>query len=404
MPKYEYQAKNELGQVVSGSLRAADERQLYSILRNTQLYLISSKAAKRAAAPKKVDRRIKRRDLINFSIQLSNILSAGVPLNLGLGDIAKVAGQDWLKTLMLDLKRSIEMEGLSMSDAMARHPKVFSPVYVSMIRAGEKTGNVDKCLDDLAEFLEWQDKLINDTRQATVYPAIILSAVSILCIVLLTVIFPKFLAVMVQLNMNELPLPTRILLGLSNFAKASGIYALVLLISSAIGLRIMISYPAGRLMWDRFKLSLPVLGDLIQKVALSRFANYFAMLARAGVDVMSTLRIIQEIVGNTVISGEIHRARERVLTGATLSESLALSAYFPPLVIRMVHLGETTGEIDQSLERVKTYYDREVSMGVSRLFALIEPTLLIAMACVILFVALALYLPMWDILGSINTR
>lgn len=402
MPEFEYIARNQKGERVTGTAVAADPDHLYSLLRSSQLYLLSSKTVERTR--RVPPRRLKRADLINFTIQLSNILAAGVPINQGLSDIASVAQEDWFKALVLDLQHGIEREGLSLSEAMARHPKIFSRVYVSVVRAGEFTGNVEQCLDDLARFIEWQDKLVKDIRQATIYPILVLSVIAVLSVILLTFVFPRFMAVMVQLNATELPLPTRVVMTASEFLKSAGGYLAVLLLAAVVAVRVAIRFPKGRLLWDRFKLSLPVVGELVRKVALTRFANYFAMLSKAGVDVITTISIVQEVMGNAVLAQVVREARGRVLEGASLSESLAESGEFPPLVIRMVHLGETTGEIDRALERVKEFYDREVSRTVGRIFAFMEPALLVVVASVVLFIALALYLPMWNILDQIGTR
>lgn len=402
MPDYQYVAKNTVGERVTGAIAAADEEQLYSILRNTNLYLISSKPVEEKTQ-KILRKGISRRELISFTTHLSTLLGAGVPINQGLQDIAALSEREWFQALVLELQRSIEMDGLSLSEAMARHPNIFSELYVNIVKAGETTGNVDQCLNDLVDFLEWQEKLAKDIRQATMYPAVILSAVLGLILVLLMFVFPKFLSVLTQMGASvQLPPLTRGIMAVSDFVKTRGLYVLGVLGLAVVAFRIAIRYPGGRLFWDRFKLSLPVIGDLIRKVALSRFSNYFGILIKAGVDVIQTMSIVENVVGNTVLARVIRDSRHRVMMGATISASLASSGEFPPLVVRMIHLGEGTGGIDTALKRVKDYYDREVSLGVARVFALLEPALFIILAVVVLGVALAMYLPLWDIIGKVG--
>ncbi len=401
MPRFKYQARNRVGEKVGGVMLANDEEQLAITLREMDLYLVSAEPD-RVSTPIYITRPVNRRELINFTTHLATAIKAGIPILQALEDLeiqtTNRAMKGAIQVIMQDLRG-----GASLSAAQSRHPHIFNEVFTSVTRAGEASGSLDKVLEHLIQFLEWQDALASEIKKATIYPAIVLAAVTILMGVLVGFVFPRMLPMIQNLNI-PLPIVTRVLIATGEFVRAYWYLLLLGLVGLFILFQIFKSSEAGRFMVDAMKLRIPVIGNLIEMVCLSRFAHHVGTLMGTGIDITQTLAITERVVGNALIAQGVREAREKVNQGVSFWRALQETGVFPPLVIRMVFVGESSGTIDTSLERVTEYFDREIPTTVKRLFAIMEPLIVVVLATIVLGVALSIFIPLYSVLGRIGGR
>jgi type II secretory pathway component PulF len=340
--------------------------------------------------------------VIFFTTQLSTVISAGVNLVDGLRDIEAQAVKAPLKTIIADIRRGVE-RGMSLSSAMERHPSAFDELYVGIVRAGEASGRVDRSLDDLVKQLEWQEALGARVREAATYPIIIVGLLTVLLTVLVGFTIPRFTQVYQRVNANlTLPLPTRVVQGVATFVAANGLVILAALVVLYLLYRLRVQEPGGLVWRDRWLLRVPVVGDVSRKLALSRFAHFFSSLYESGVEVASSLALLERVIGNAYIAQRFRGAVSRVLAGDSLSRALAAVGEFSPLVIQMVALGEKTGQMSKSLQQVRQYYDREVDQSVNRAMTVFGPIALVALASVFVLIAVAFYLPIFNLARALN--
>ncbi len=397
MPAFSYKARNYAGESIEGVMNARTLEELEQQLLNMDLVLINASQLKES---KKTSRgKIKRRELILFSIHIATSLEAGVPIIVALSDFAESTDNPTFKNILAGIIRQIE-SGSSFSDALETYPNAFPEIYVSIIRAGEATGNLDSVLRELIRFLEWQEELIAQIKQASIYPTFVFLMIGVVIFIMMTFTVPKFIPILTSFNV-ELPTPTRILIAVAHFFENFW----WVIIGSFIGFFIVYKFTyqteKGRLFWDKIKLHLPIFGKLNRKLALSRFAHYTALLYSAGIGIPQTLSIVERVVGNSVIAKEIVKAREGIMTGNSIFESLRQSPYFPSLVLRMIQVGEETGSLDSTLKKVSEYYDKEVPQAIKKMFAVLEPTLIVVMGGIVLFIALSIFLPIYKLTSGI---
>lgn len=404
MPEFAYVAVGPDGQRLKGTAIAASEDALAAQLRKQDQYLVEAGPADDRidlAAIRVLDR-VHRRDVIFFTGQLSAVISAGVNLVEGLRDIETQTVKVPLKAIIVDIRRGVE-RGMSLSSAMERHPAAFGELYVNIVRAGEATGRVDRALDDLVHQLEWQEAIGIRVREAATYPLIIVGLLTVLLTVLVGFTIPRFTQVYQRVNANlTLPLPTRVVQAVATFIAANGLVILAALVVLYLLYRLRVQEPRGMVWRDRWLLRLPVVGDVARKLALSRFAHFFGSLHESGVDVAPSLALIERVIGNAFIAERFRAAVSRVLAGDPLSRALAAAGEFSPLVIQMVALGEKTGQMSKSLQQVRQYYDREVDRSVNRAITLFGPIALIALASVFALIAVAFYLPIFNLARAMN--
>jgi type II secretory pathway component PulF len=341
--------------------------------------------------------RVKPQDLIIFSRQFATLMSAGIPFIQSLSTMEKQSENPRLKKAISDIRKNVEA-GSSFSEALAKHPAIFSKLYVSMIQAGETAGILDAILDRLALLAEQEAATRARVKAAVRYPLIVIVAISAAFAFLVTFVIPKFMAIFAQFK-TQLPLPTRILIGI-NYAVQNYWYLIILGLGLLVGgTTWYVRTPNGRWQWDGFKLKLPVFGPLFQKVALSRFARIFGALQKSGISMMLTLDIAAETAGNVVIARAVQAMRESLREGKTLHEPMEASGLFPPLVVQMMTVGEETGDIDVMLSKVADYYDMDVEYLLRNLSTMIEPILLLFIGGMVLLLALGIFLPMWNLMS-----
>jgi len=400
MPRYEYNAIDDYGRKARGILLASDEGGLREALASMGLHLLSGKERSGARSVPFLRRGIRRNDVIQFSFHLRTLLAAGISIVVALGDLSEQTDAPAFQEVIRDVRRNVQA-GASFSDSLALHPEVFPESYVSIVRAGETTGNLEGVLADLAKFLTWQEELSKTIKQATYYPITVLSAVGGLIFLLFTFVFPRFIKVF-QAAAVELPLPTRIVIAVSVFFRDRGVFLLAGIALIFLALHFYKKTEKGRLRVDGWKLRIPLVGGMIRAIEISRFSHYLALLFRAGVETIHSLTVVEQVLGNKVLAAVVRSAREQLTSGGVLSTALAGSGQFPPLVVRMVAAGEATGKLDETLENVAAFYDREVPLVVRKTFAVLEPLIIVVLSVVVLGAALSFFLALYKMVGAMG--
>lgn len=399
MPTYTYKVRNKQGKAISGDMDGANEKEITTNLRNMGYtpVNIGVKKDKRDILNMQLFARAKFEDVVLFNRQMFTLLKAGLPLLSGLEAVGEQTNSTVLKAAISTMKIDVE-GGLSFSEALAKHPKIFSSVYISMVKAGESSGLLDDIMERLAGMGEYEIEAMSKIKSAVRYPIIAAIFLISAFIGLVVGIVPSFEKIFNQFNV-ELPLPTRLLIGAKvvicdywHIAIAVAIGAIVLFIR-------FINTPFGRDKWDLFKLKVPVFGPLFLKMSMSRFAKTTAVLISTGVPMLQTLDLVADTVENSIIAKGVRNIKEGVNAGKGLAEPMKISRLFTPMVIQMVAIGEETGKLDELLVKVSEHYDQQTDYTIKNLTALIEPLLIFALGMVVLFVALGMFLPLWNLIS-----
>lgn len=401
MPGYKYKGRDATGRLVEGVLEAADENALTSKLSEMDVVLVKASPYKIKEGKTTISfGKLKRREIILFTNHLATSIEAGIPVVQAISDFARETSNDRFKKIIEDVERQV-LAGTSLSEALSLHPEAFSDLYVSIVSTGEATGKLEIVLQDLVRFLEWQEELTAQVRQASIYPAFLISMIIGVITIMMTVTFPKFIPIFKSFQV-KLPAPTVILIGISEFFQSFW-WLLLLLIIGFIGLyKFTYRNPEGKLFWDGVKLKIPLFGKLSHKLVLSQFSHYFSILYSSGIGIIESFHIIQRVVGNEVVRRAISRCAYSVEKGSTIFDALKTEQTFPPLVLRMLQVGESTGSLDTSLQKVSQYYDKEVPASIKKMFAVFEPALIILMGGVVLFIALAIFLPIYRLTSTMG--
>lgn len=344
--------------------------------------------------------KVSERDIILFSRQLATLFGAGVPLTRALFTLERQIQSKEFVDIVRRIREDVE-GGSSFSGAIAKHPKVFGELYANMIEAGEAGGILDNVLDKLALMFEKNAENRAKVKAATLYPKIVLGAIVIAIVILMNFVIPKF-AKLYESFKVDLPLPTRILIKASNAFTSYWYLAIVIVAAAVLGWRAYIATKNGRRNWDAVRLKVPIFGPLLLKAILSRFSRVLGALYKSGLPILQSLDIVSRAVENTVMALEIKKIEDEVRAGKGLAEPMTKAAHFPPMVVQMVTVGEDTGNLDQMLDKVAEYYDSEVDNTIRNLTTTLEPILLAFIFAIVLFIALAIFLPMWDILKIVR--
>ena len=411
MPTFKYSAKSTEGKTVTGTLVAESAAGVVSELRRRNLVVFDLKSAgKRAGSSnsaggigsmlgkdleKAKPGKAKSEELVVFTRQLSTMICAGITLLDALEIISEqienLGFKKTVKVIAADIRG-----GSDFSKALSNHPKTFKPIYVSMVKAGEISGQLDEILIRLAEYLESSERLKREIKSAMTYPVVSLVMVLAITMFLMIGIVPQFKPIFEQLDI-ELPAMTQGVMAASDWLVVNWLIAAGILAVAGFALAAFRRSPTGGLAFDWFMLKVPIFGQLFQKVALSRFARTFATLLKSGVPILGALDIVAATSGNRVIEDAILRARDSVRNGNSLSEPLSDSPVFPPMVTRMIAIGERSGSLEQLLEKIGTFYDEQVSATVKGLTAMIEPLLIGVMGFLVGGIVLAVFLPIFKI-------
>ena len=396
MPTFTYTARAINGDLKSATIEAPSRDDVIKQLRQLKLNVV--KIDEGTANRKKRGGSIKMRDIVIFTRQFSTMINAGLPLVQALDILANQSENPALKEVTRQVMFDVE-SGNTVADALRKHPKAFSDLYVNMVAAGEAGGILDTILMRLAVFMEKNDALIRKVKGAMIYPGVIISVAAIAITVLLVFVIPTFENMFNSAGI-ELPLPTRIVIGLSRGLKSYW----YMLIGAAIALFVSIkryyATPGGKLNIDRTMLKLPVLGDVLRKSAVSRFTRTLGTLISSGVSILDGLEITAKTSGNRVIQDAIMESRASIAGGETIAAPLKKSAVFPPMVISMIAVGEQTGGLDEMLTKIADFYDEEVDAAVSGLLALMEPVMIVFLGVVVGGMVVAMYLPIFDMVNA----
>ncbi len=400
MPTFHYRARSQDGEPVTGAMETSGPEAVADHLAGLGYVPISIEEKKEGALSGdllETFRRITPQDRIIFSRQLATLINAGIPLTTALDTCASQSENPKIREVLIQVRKDIE-GGSAFSAALARHPKAFDNLYVGMIRAGEEGGVLDEILERLAALAEHEAETRARVKAAVRYPIIVVVAICIAFAILVTLVIPQF-AKLYAGHKVALPFPTRVLIGINYVVQNYWFLILGGLGAAALGLRAFVKTGPGREALDRFKLTMPIFGRLILKVLLSRFARIFATLNRSGLPILQTLEIVGGTIGNVIVTRAVESVRDSAREGRGLSGPMKTSGLFPPLVTHMVAVGEDTGNLDEMLTRVSDYYDREVEYAIRNLSTMIEPILILFIGGMVLFLALGIFLPMWDMMS-----
>ncbi|MEO5588325.1 MAG: type II secretion system F family protein [Gemmatimonadaceae bacterium] len=397
MATFTYTARSFAGEMRTATLEAQSRDDVIAQLRRQRLNVVKIDET----TPKKPRQgRIKMRDIVILTRQFSTMINAGLPLVQAMTILAEQSENKSLSDIMRRVVFDVE-SGNTVADALGKHPAAFSNLYVNMVAAGEAGGILDTILMRLAAFMEKNDALIRKVKGAMIYPGVIMSVAGIAITVLLIFVIPVFENLFSSAGL-ALPLPTRIVMGASRFLKS---YWYVVLAAIAMAVFLYKRYVAtsdGRLRVDRIMLSIPVLGDVLRKSAVSRFTRTLGTLVSSGVSILDGLEITAKTAGNRVVQDAIMESRSSIAGGDTIAAPLKKSGVFPPMVISMISVGEQTGGLDEMLSKIADFYDEEVDAAVSNLLSLLEPVMIVFLGIVVGGMVVAMYLPIFDMINAVQ--
>jgi len=420
MPQFRYSARSKDGKKVEGMIEAGDKRNVLMQLERKGLVPVSvsegnapdekstgKKGKKKKKTPLKLSKhsmrkaRMKLRDVLLFTGELSDLLSSGMTIGNALNTLSRRKTDKAQDEIVVDLRNEI-IQGSSLSECLSRWPETFSTLFISMVRAGEASGSLPDALDRLRVHYERVSDAREKVMMALIYPAIILVMGGGTMVFAMVFVVPRFTIIFKELG-STLPLPTRMMIKMSEIL---GDYGILMLITGAVGIylfRRLLRTPKGRLWWDGRTLKMPVVKSIITANAFAHFARTLGALLTNGVDILQALKIVEQTAGNQVIADEIHQARERVTDGSTISGPLAAGKVFPPLLTDMLAVGEQTGDMAGSLAHIAKRYDAELDRNVKILTTVMEPILMVGMAVMVGFVAISMLLAVFDLTSGLNT-
>ncbi|KGY11120.1 MSHA biogenesis protein MshG [Vibrio tubiashii] len=405
MNSFRYQGRNLDGSAVSGQVEAptreaAAEQLMGKGIIPIEISAQSGKAGLSIDVKALVTPAVPLEVLVIFCRQLYSLTKAGVPLLRSMNGLSQNCANKQLQIALQDVTQELT-NGRSLSASMQLFPKVFSPLFVSMIHVGENTGRLDQALFQLANYYEQEVETRKRIKTAMRYPTFVISFITIAMFILNVKVIPQFSSMFSRFGV-ELPLPTRILIATSEFFVNYWVMMVVLIVASLFGFRAWLGTANGRETWDKFRLKMPVVGELINRAQLSRFSRTFALMLKAGVPLNQSLALSAEALGNKFLENRLLEMKSSIEAGGTISATAINSGVFTPLVIQMISVGEETGRIDELLLEVADFYDREVDYDLKTLTARIEPILLVIVAGMVLILALGIFLPMWGMLDAIK--
>lgn len=401
MATFKYKAVDRAGQPARGTLDAVNEVDLELRLRRMGLDLITFRAIDDKSPAVALRGRITRQDLINFCFDMEQMNRSGIPLIDGLRDLRDTIDNPRFREVLTAMTEDME-GGKVLSQCMSAHPEVFNNVFVSLVRAGEQTGRMPEVFASLAAALKWQDELVSQTKRLLIYPTMVLVVVAAVIAFLLVFLVPQVVTLLKSMGI-AVPLQTRVLIFASNVVVAYWPALLLLPALAAAGTFYAIrKSAAAAYFWDYAKLRVPVTGPILQKIILARFANFFALMYQSGITVLDALKTCEAIVDNRVIADGVMRAGQQISAGENLSEAFRNLGVFPPLVVRMLHVGENTGALDTALNNINYFYSRDVRESVDKLLKFMEPALTLGLGVMLALIMWSVLSPVYDVLGKLK--
>lgn len=403
MSQFWYKGRNRVGDVVSGTMEALSPEAVAVQLTQTGIAPVTitpvTHRSVKVSLPKRAGR-VKPEEMIFFTRQLATIIRAGLSLNEALIILSRETENKGFQTALEAIQRDLE-GGRSFSDALAKYPRIFPEIYSHSVRAAEEGGFLDTTLTRLATMLDNDLDTRRRVSAAIRYPIFVFIALGIGIFIVLTFVIPRFAQLFSAFG-GDLPLPTRVLIAVGTFMNFAWPFVLGGVIATVIAVSWTIKGPFGRQIWDRMKLKIPVISPLVLKLTLARLAHILGTLMGSGIPIISALGISARAVGNSVVARDLERVQRAVEGGRALAEPMSQSPIFPPLMTEMVAVGEKTGALETLLHAVAEHYENEANHTIKNLPTIIEPILLVVVAIFVLFLALAVFLPLWDMIGLIR--
>lgn len=401
MSTFVYTAVDGSGKTVRGKMDAESEQSVLSKLHEQNMHIINvSKQREGKKVPTIGNRKVKLKSMVIFSRQFATMIDAGIAVVRCLDILEGQTKDEALKPAISQCRRDVKA-GLSLTDAFSKHTNVFSRLYINMVRAAETGAILDQILDRLATFLEKEEEIRSKIKSAMIYPILVLVFAVLMLLALFMFVLPKFKEIFLSMNV-QMPLATRLLFDGSTFLKTYWYVLILLVVGGFIGYRSYAKTEHGKYQIDKLKLKIPVIGELVQKMAISRFSRTFATLIASGVPMMRSLEIVGETSGNEVIAQAVESARTAIREGQKISTPLAQSGLFPSMVTHMIDIGEETGRLSDMLIKVSDFYDQEVEGAVKALTSLIEPCLIVFMGGIVGFIAISIMAPIFKLISSIG--
>jgi type IV pilus assembly protein PilC len=396
MPTYTYTARTAQGEVRTATLEASSKDEAAAQLRRLRLTVV-----KLEELPKqKTTGRVSMRDIVIFTRQFSTMINSGLPLVQALDILSKQSENPVLQAVTRQVVFDVE-SGHTVADALAKHPNAFSDLYVNMVAAGEAGGILDTILLRLATFMEKNDALVRKVKGAMIYPGVIMSVAFGAVVLLLVFVIPTFQTMFDSVG-AALPLPTRIVIAMSEFLQGFWWVLIALVGGLVVAIQRYYSTSDGQLVIDRLLINAPILGDMLRKSAVSRFTRTLGTLISSGVSILDGLEITAKTAGNRVVADAIMESRASIAGGDTIAAPLAKSQVFPPMVLSMISVGEQTGGLDEMLTKIADFYDDEVDAAVSGLLSLLEPVMIVFLGVVVGGMVVAMYLPIFDMINTVQ--
>lgn len=396
MPTFEYTARTATGEESTGTMDAASREEVVQQLRKNRMVVVRVREKKK----RKTGGRVPTRDIVVFTRQFATMVNSGLPLVQALDILAKQTENPQLSATTKQVVYDVE-SGNTLADALEKHPRVFTQLYVNMVAAGEAGGILDTIMLRLATFLEKNDAIVRKVKGAMVYPGVIFSVAAICILVLLVFVIPTFQAMFASVGV-PLPLPTRIVIGISDFLQNFWHVLIVVSIATFFAIRAYYGTDNGKLVIDGLLLRAPVVGDLLRKSAVSRFTRTLGTLLSSGVSILDGLEITARTAGNRVVHDAVMDSRGSIASGDTIAGPLERSDVFPPMVTSMIAVGEATGGLDEMLSKIADFYDDEVDTAVGTLLSLLEPIMIVFLGVIVGGMIVAMYLPIFDMINAVS--
>lgn len=400
--EFAYRVRDRQGNISKGKLEAEDRNTVISSLVNQQYYIISLEQVQYSSKPLSLSGgfiKVKTRDLVVMTRQLATMLAAGLPILRAFTILAEQSSNKRLKHALEMVREDIQ-EGTALYQALAKHPEIFSPIFINMIRAGELGGVMEPVLERLSEHLEREQEINAKVKSASIYPTIILILALVMVCGLITFVIPNFVSMFEETGAT-LPGPTLALIAISDFLLGNWMYLLIGISLFVYFIKYIGKTPGGRLFYDNIYLHLPVVGSTIARIAVARFARTMGTMVKSGIPIVSALEVVEDVVGNAVVSRAIGQARESIKEGEPISIPLQATGVFEPMVTQMIAVGEETGSLDEMLVKMADYFDREIIYMVDALMAVVEPLLILFVALLVGGIVVATLMPIFQLAGTV---
>lgn len=403
MATYSYTAKDLSGNTIKGSFEAASRDEVVTLIREKKYIPINIEEEKNYKLSMNLEltgKKVKLRDLALFCRQFATTLRSGITVVDSLDILKKQSSSKKLKEVVEKVHEDVQ-KGNALSYAFSKEPKIFPPLLTNMVETGEVSGTLDDVMDKMATHFEKEYKINQKVKSAVTYPIVVSVVAVAVVVMLLTFVIPTFVQMFAAFD-AELPLPTRILLALSESMKSFWFIYIGVIVFLVYAFKKYASTPEGRLRVDQFKLKMPVFGDLNTKIAMSRFASNLSVMLNSGVDIIQAVEVVQRVVGNEFLKTRLDDVKDGIRKGYGLGMSMEQNGAFPPLVYQMVDVGENSGTLDYVLEKVSDFYESEVDTAIGQLTTIIEPLIIVVLGFVVAFIMVSMLLPMFDLYGAIS--